>query len=128
VESWRIGRETTRWYLDLWTPANPGWRQTQEYMLEMDRRLRRRGARLLVAPWPLLASLESHYPFEPVHETLRFFCLVNGIPYHDLLPVFRGRRTADLWVHPVDHHPNELAQRLAAESLAPVVTSLVEGP
>jgi len=128
VASWRIGRETTRWYLDMWTAANPGWRQTQEYMLEMDRRLRRRGARLLVAPWPLLASLESGYPFERVHETLRFFCRVNGIPYHDLLPAFRGRRTADLWVHPVDHHPNEVAQRLAAESLAPVVAGLVESP
>jgi hypothetical protein len=44
------------------------------------------------------------------------------------LPVFRGRRTADLWVHPVDHHPNEVAHRLAAESLAPVVTRLVESP
>lgn len=128
VESWRLGRETTRWYRDMWSAANPGWRRTQEYILEMDRRLRRRGARLLVAPWPLLASLESHYPFEAVHETLRFFCLVNGIPYHDLLPVFRGRRTADLWVHPVDHHPNELAHRLTAESLAPAVTRLVEGP
>jgi hypothetical protein len=35
-----------------------------------------------------------------------------------------GRSTAELWVHPVDHHPNEIAHRLAAESLAPVVTKL----
>jgi hypothetical protein len=35
-----------------------------------------------------------------------------------------GRSTAELWVHPVDHHPNEIAHRLAAESLAPVVTQL----
>jgi hypothetical protein len=32
---------------------------------------------------------------------------------------------AQLWVHPVDHHPNELAHRLAAESLAPVALGLV---
>ncbi len=127
VESWRLGREMTRWYLDMWSAANPGWRRTQEYLLEMDRRLRSRGGRLLVAPWPLLVDLEGHYPFERVHETLRFFCLVNGIPYLDLLPVFRGRRTSDLWIHPVDHHPNEVAQRMAAESLAPVVTRLLEG-
>ena len=41
--------------------------------------------------------------------------------------VFQGRRTADFWVHPVDHHPNELAHRLAAESLLPDVLKLA-GP
>ena len=30
--------------------------------------------------------------------------------------------------HPVDMHPNEIAHRLAAESLAPAVRSLVSTP
>jgi hypothetical protein len=35
----------------------------------------------------------------------------------DLLPAYRGRRPADLWAHPVDRHPNELAHRLAAAAI-----------
>ena len=35
-----------------------------------------------------------------------------------------GRPAASLWVHPVDHHPNETAHRLAAESLVEPVRRL----
>jgi lysophospholipase L1-like esterase len=127
VAAWRLGRETTRWYLDMWSDANPGWRRTQEYVLEMDRRLRPRGARLVVAPWPLLVGLEGRYPFEAVHEGIRGFCHASGIAHVDLLPALRGRRSRDLWVHPIDRHPNEAAQKLAAEALVPEVERLV-GP
>jgi lysophospholipase L1-like esterase len=120
-----IGRETTRWYLDMWSDANRrGWQRTQEYLREMQRRLDWRGARLLVAPWPLLVGLEQGYPFTPIHDTIHRFCLVSGIPHHDLLATFAGRPSADMWVHPVDHHPNELANRLAAEALVPDVLKL----
>ncbi|MFN8095037.1 MAG: SGNH/GDSL hydrolase family protein [Vicinamibacteria bacterium] len=125
VAAWRLGRETTRWYLDMWSDANPGWKRTREYVLEMDRRLKQRHARLLVAQWPLLVGLEGRYPFEPAHENIRKFCLASGIPYLDLLDALRGRRSADLWVHPVDRHPNEVAQRLAAEAMAPEVWKLL---
>jgi hypothetical protein len=109
----------------MWGDANrAGWERTQEYLREMQRRLEGKGARLLVAPWPLFVGLDRGYPFAPAHETIRRFCLGAGIPHHDLLPAFRDRPTAELWVHPVDHHPNELAHRLAAESLAPAVLQL----
>jgi lysophospholipase L1-like esterase len=122
VEAWRVGRATTRWYLDMWGDANrAGWERTQEYLREMQGRLEGRGARLLVAPWPLFVGLDRGYPFAPVHETIRRFCLGAGIPHHDLLPAFLGQPTEGFWVHPVDHHPNELAHRLAAESLLPDV-------
>jgi lysophospholipase L1-like esterase len=125
VAAWRVGQATTRWYLDMWGDANrAGWERTQEYLREMQRRLEGRGARLLVAPWPLFVGLDRGYPFAPVHETIRRFCLGSGIPHHDLLSAFRGRPTAELWVHPVDRHPNELAHRLAAESLLPAVLQL----
>jgi lysophospholipase L1-like esterase len=122
---WRLGRETTRWYEDMWSDANPGWRRTQEHVLEMDRRLRGRGARLLVATWPLLVGLERGYPFESVHEAIRRLCLADGIAHLDLLPALRGRPSESLWVHPVDRHPNELAQRLVAEALTPEVAKLL---
>ena len=127
VSALLIGRETTRWYLDMWSDANrSGIERTQEYLREMKRRLDERGARLLVAPWPLFVGLEQGYPFAPVHDTIQRFCLVARIPHHDLLKTFEGRPSADLWVHPVDHHPNEIAHRIAAEALAPLVLKLAE--
>lgn len=120
-EAWRVGRATTRWYLEMWSDANPGWRETQERIRAMQRQLSERGARLVVAPWPLFVSLERGYPFLPAHGAISRFCLKAGIEHHDLLPVFLGRQTAELWVHPVDHHPNEVAHRLAAESLVPTI-------
>jgi len=125
VEAWRVGRATTEWYLDMWSDRNPGWGETQQRLQAMKRALEARGARLLVAPWPLFVSLERGYPFAPAHREIERFCLSAGIAHHDLLAAFQGRRTAELWVHPVDHHPNDIAHRLAAESLAPVVTKLV---
>ena len=122
-----IGRETTRYYLDMWSDANPqGFEKTQEYLREMKRRLDERGARLLIAPWPLFVGLERGYPFAPVHETIHRFCLVARIPHHELLRAFEGRRSAELWVHPVDHHPNEIAHRIAAAALVPEVLKLAE--
>jgi hypothetical protein len=95
-----------------------------QYLREMKRRLNLRQARLLVAPWPLLVGLDRGYPFEPAHETIRRLCAGAGIPHYDLLQAFRGRPTADLWVHPVDHHPNEVAHRIAAEALLLTVLQL----
>jgi hypothetical protein len=126
LESYRIGRETARWYHDMYGPANAlGWQRTRGYIREMNERLRRRGARLLLVTWPLLVGLDGTYPFEDVAAEIERLCLTSGIPRHDLLPVLRGRPSESLWVHPVDMHPNEIAHRLAAESLAPVVRRLV---
>ena len=125
VTALRTSRETTRWYLDMWGEANRAGRErTEEYLDEMQRRLEALGARLVVAPWPLFVELERGYPFAPVHDAIKRFCLAAGIPHHELLEAYAGRRTEELWVHPVDHHPNETAHRLAAESLAPVALKL----
>jgi hypothetical protein len=129
LDAWRIHRAGSRWYLELYgEPNREGWERTQAYLREMNRRLEERGAGLLVASWPLLVNLEGDDPFAAAAETIARFCLSAGISRLDLRPALRGRPTESLWVHPVDHHPNELAHRLAAESLAPAVRhQLAEG-
>ncbi len=126
IETWRTGRATARWYHDMYAePNRVGWERTQGYVREMNRRTLAIGGRFLVASWPLMVHLEGDDPFADVAETIGRFCLAAGIPRLDLRPAFRGRSTASLWVHPVDMHPNEVANRLAAESLAPVIRALV---
>jgi len=125
LTAWRVGRETTRWYLDMYgEPNRRGWERTQARIREMDRRVRERGGQFLVVVWPLLVAFEGRYPFTPAHDAIARFCREAGIAHHDLLPLFRGRQTAPLWVHPVDRHPNQIANRLAAEDLLPVVQGL----
>jgi lysophospholipase L1-like esterase len=125
LETRRTTRETTRWYLDMYgEPNREGWERTQGYLREMNRRMRERGGRFLIASWPLLVNMEGEDPFDAATSTVARFCVAAGIPRHDLRPALRGRRTSSLWVHPVDMHPNEVAHRLAAESLAPVVRDL----
>jgi lysophospholipase L1-like esterase len=121
---WRIGRETTRWYLDMYSvPNREGWAQTRVLMRDMQRRARARGARFVLVLWPLLVGTDGAYPFTSVHEEVRRFCLAEGIEELDLLQALHGRAPRDLWVHEVDMHPNELAHRLAAEAVAPVLTA-----
>jgi len=124
AEAWRVARETTRWYLDLYGPPNAeGWARTQDDMRDMDRRMRARGGRMLVASWPLLVDLDA-YPFAPADEAVARFCAEAGIPRVDLRDALRGRTAESLWVHPVDHHPNEVAHALAADALVDRVRAL----
>ena len=124
LEARRIGGETTRWYLDLYGPANAeGWARTQAAMRDMDARMRERGGRFLVASWPLLVDLQS-YPFSAADEAVARFCAAAAIPRVDLRPALAVRPAPSLWVHPVDHHPNEVAHRLAAEALLGPIRAL----
>jgi len=125
LDTRRTTRETTRWYLDMYGPPNrEGWERTQGYLREMNRRTRERGAQFLVASWPLIVNMEGGDPFASAVQTVSRFCVSAGIPWHDLRPALQNHSTSSLCVHPVDMHPNELAHRLAADSLAPVIQDM----
>jgi hypothetical protein len=129
VQARRTRDEMVRWHLDLYGEANHrGWSRTRDSIRAMAETMRGRNGRFVVALWPLLADLDGEYPFAPVHAEVAEFCRRAGIPFHDLLPAFRGRHTADLWAHPVDRHPNEAAQRIFAESLASALPGLLTVP
>jgi hypothetical protein len=129
LEAHRVGRETTRWYLEMYGGPNAGgWGETRTLIRDMQRRTRARGARFVLVLWPLLVSTDGRYPFAAIHQEIRRFALSAGIEQLDLLPALRGHATRDLWVHPVDKHPNDLAQRLAAEALAPLLRASQHAP
>jgi hypothetical protein len=119
----RVDRGMTAWYGDLYGEHNrEGWKRTRDQIVEMQHQMRLRGGRFLMATWPVLAHLDGGYPFGAIHDAVGRFAHASGIGWVDLLPVLAGRRADDLWVHPLDPHPNERAHRLVAEALAPAVT------
>jgi lysophospholipase L1-like esterase len=125
VERLRVGRETTRWYHEMYgEPNREGWDRTQRFLRIMNRTMQRRGGALLVAQWPLLVGLQGTYPFAEPTAAIARACDDAGIRRVDLLEVLRGRPESSLWVSPIDRHPNELAHKLAAEALARVVREL----
>ena len=128
LESARLHRETLSWYLEMYGEGNrEGWKRTREQLARMSRDAESRGVRLLVIVWPLLVDLDGAYPFRPVHGAIRAALADAGIRHLDLLDVLEGRDPESLAVFPVDLHPNEVANRLVAESLVPVVREMLTG-
>jgi lysophospholipase L1-like esterase len=122
VAAYRRHRAMTRWYDELYAePNRDGWAQTQALIEGMHRQMLLRGGRFLLAAWPVLANLDRDYSFRDAHQTIARFCHSAGIAWIDLLPVLEGHTAQDLWVHPQDPHPNALAHRLVADSLASAV-------
>ena len=78
---------------------------------------RERHVALLVAVFPFLVQLDADYPFRPIHQRLVERCQRAGIPVLDLYHAFKGQRGPELWVHPVDQHPNETAHAIAAAAM-----------
>jgi lysophospholipase L1-like esterase len=78
---------------------------------------RERNIKLGLVIFPELYKLNNGYPFVEIHKLVGDTCHRAGIPCLDLFDTFRGHDPESLWVHPSDHHPNELAHALAAEAI-----------
>ncbi len=110
------------WYKALGSDLNStGIVVTRQYIKEMDATLKHRGGRFILALWPLLVPWDDGYPFQEIHDRTAGFAKDRGIEFADLLPPLLSRKAPDLWVHPVDRHPNEIASALAAERLAKAI-------
>jgi hypothetical protein len=71
---------------------------------------------LAILPW--LTDLEPDlYPFHKAHRAVRQAGEQQGFEVIDLFDVFSGQRSEELWVHPIDHHPNEVGHRLIANAV-----------
>ena len=122
MEARRVAQETTRWYLDMYGPANAdGWSATQRSIEKMRERM---NGRFLVALLPLLVK-GTPYPFAPAAAEIARACAASNVSFLDLEPAVAGLAPESLWVHAVDMHPNERAHALFAESLREPVRALV---
>jgi hypothetical protein len=72
--------------------------------------------------FPLLFNLKS-YEFHGVEEEIKRFAKTHGMVLCSLTPGFLGKDDHTLWVAPSDQHPNEKANRIAADTLQPFILS-----
>ncbi len=107
--------------------TDPAWAETREHVLAMRRLCAERGDGFLMLVFPVLSSMGADYPYRDIHELLRAFCAEHDIPCLDLLDAYEEHEAIDLQVHPTDHHPNEFANRMAAEQVVAYLTALADG-
>jgi hypothetical protein len=92
------------------------WTVSKAALLRAQTLCRERNIDLGLAIFPELFHLDDSYPFTDIHALVARTCRANGIPVIDLFDTFRGQDESALWAHPSDHHPNEVAHRMAAEA------------
>lgn len=80
-----------------------------------------KGVRFIIAVFPMLARLDD-YPYEKLHDAIGDICDRLEIEHVDLLDRFRDLDEKDLWVHPLDQHPNDVGHRIIAEGLRAYLT------
>lgn len=108
-----------QYYLDIHDPLKngQGLSRTLDAIQSMKDASERKGARFVVALFPIFYKIGSGYPFLKVHAYLSAQLRARGVDVVDLYPGYVGYKDEDLWVHPVDQHPNELAQKIAANEI-----------
>jgi lysophospholipase L1-like esterase len=94
-----------------------GWVEARDALVRANALSRECGFELALMIFPVLWRLSDDYPFAEIHEKLRTFAATAEIPTLDLLPAFSGHDGPELWVHPTDQHPNEVAHAIAGEAL-----------
>lgn len=114
IESIRLDRVTRQCYLDAFRGDNA--RKHFALLRDLNQRIETDGSQLVIVLFPLLYGFHD-YPFQEIHDKMRSFCQAEGIPLLDLLSAFSRYKDRELWVHPVDHHPNEIAHEIAAAEL-----------
>jgi len=106
---------------------NPGamqvdWTVCKRALTSAAQLSRERGFKLGLVIFPELYYLDARHPFTDVYALVERTCADMGIPVLSLFETtFRGQNPRDLWVHPADHHPNEVAHRMAADAIAEFV-------
>ncbi len=130
AERWyqrQVSQKTMRWYAGLYSPKkNPGGILKTSYLLrQCERNAADNGARFLLAVFPLMVDFGERYPFRAAHRTVVQMAAHNHIQAVDLVDAFRGLDPKTLWIHPLDHHPNQVALGVFARALMPTIENVL---
>jgi hypothetical protein len=85
---------------------------------------------LVVAIFPLFGNpLDERYPFADLHARVGEAAAAAGARVVDLLPAYRGLRWEILVADgAADEHPNEVAHRIAAQTLLRALDEVLPPP
>ena len=95
------------------------WAAFQDAIRQIKRQYLDRGVTFVAVVFPYFYTpIDSKYPFASFHEKVEDLLSSEGIRYLDLRSSYLGMRPELLQIMPgADTHPNEIAHRIAADSI-----------
>lgn len=121
IERKRSSEQIVDLYLSQYTnqPVLEGydWENSKQNFALANNAVSAINGKMILVIFPELFRLNDNYPFQEIHDKVAAEARRQGILVLDLLPVFQPYQAEDLWVHPTDHHPNEVAHDIAAQAL-----------
>lgn len=112
------GQAYIRQSIDSFVSQPEKWENCRHSLSEIAEQCQQHDVGLLVVVFPFFINLNGDYPFQIIHDRVKAFCAESKIHCLDLRDEFRSYSGPELWVHPVDQHPNEIAHGLAAKAIA----------
>ncbi len=106
-----------RYYHDIF--EEPNWSKFASSLEQMQKLTSSENVRFAAVVFPVFyTKIDAQYPFQDLHERIDGELVRQKIPFLDLRDRFAGLNPERLQVKPgEDTHPNEIAHRIAAESI-----------
>jgi len=117
-------------YRSMYEDSYKGWTAAKGALAAMGGMCKAHGVPFVVVIFPLFANpLDARYPFAELHAKVAQAAEQAGAKVLDLLPRYRSLDWRLLVVDGTDdEHPNEIAQRIAAQAIARSVDEIVPRP
>jgi len=93
------------------------WRLAQTNMRNMKKVGEAMHAKVGLIIFPVLADFSDKYPFQKIVDEVSRCGSDSQLPTLNLLPAFKGKNAADLWVSALNQHPNEMGHQIAADGM-----------
>ena len=118
IHNTRSHREFKKYYFYLYNDSK-NWNSFADAFKAILNITKKKSIPIVPVVFPLFAyPINRDYPFYGIHKKIEALMQENQVAYLDLLNVFKGMDMSRLIVIPgADLHPNEIAHRIAAESI-----------
>jgi hypothetical protein len=112
------GRRYNQWMIESYMADSANWAEVTGALAGIERLCREAQVPLVVVIFPFYVQLDGDYPFQPIHDLVTAHCEALGVAVLDLRSAYAAFEGPELWVHPVDQHPNEQGHEIAAIRIA----------
>lgn len=113
----RIDRLTQDIYAAAATPGSVHFEAWRSGLERMAADCAGAGIPLDVVVFPELIRLDATHPLRPAYAAVEEAARALGLGVVQVLPAWEGQEASELWVHPTDHHPNEIGHAAAAAAV-----------